>query len=416
MFERLFGDGDTTDPAVRATRARQNRSLLDFVLGDAQRLGASLGAGDRRKLSDYLDSVREVERRIQNTEQRDGAELPTLDRPDGVPPTFEEHVELMSDLVAIAFQADLTRVVTLTLDAIANGGLWDAVEGGFFRYCAGRDWSEPQVEKVLTVNAQLLELYLLASRLFTRSDYAEQARAIILFVHRTFADSEGGFFASQYADPGRAALSSREARRQITAPSVDHTIYTDATALMASAYILGASVLEDSSLLEFAAEAVDRVVMAGYRRGGGVGHNVTGSPAPRGLLTDHVTMSAALLDLYEATGQAVYLDLPQELMAYCHQTMWDEEGGFADRARNLTGHDASIGLLREPRYLLGLNCRAAIVLARLGEYADEPAYRELAGQTLALQSLVYREHGLAGAVYLLALHQTKAATGAVTDN
>jgi hypothetical protein len=83
------------------------------VLGDAQRLGASLGAGDRRKLSDYLDSVREVERRIQNTEQRDGAELPTLDRPDGVPPTFEEHVELMSDLVAIAFQADLTRVVTL---------------------------------------------------------------------------------------------------------------------------------------------------------------------------------------------------------------------------------------------------------------------------------------------------------------
>ncbi len=113
VFERLFGDGDTTDPAVRATRARQDRSLLDFVLGDAQRLDASLGAGDRRKLSDYLDSVREVERRIQNTEQRDGAELPTLDRPDGVPPTFEEHVELMSDLVAIAFQADLTRVVTL---------------------------------------------------------------------------------------------------------------------------------------------------------------------------------------------------------------------------------------------------------------------------------------------------------------
>jgi len=311
---------------------------------------------------------------------------------------------------------ELIRVVTLTLDAIANGGLWDAVEGGFFRYCAGRDWSEPQVEKVLTVNAQLLELYLLASRLFTRSDYADQARAIILFVHRTLADAEGGFFASQHADPGRAALSSREARRQITAPPVDHTIYTDATALMASAYILGASVLEDSSLLEFAAEAVDRVVMAGYRPGGGVGHNITGSPAPRGLLTDQVTMSAALLDLYEATGQAVYLDLPQELMAYCHQTMWDEEGGFADRARNLTGHDASIGLLREPRYLLGLNCRAAIVLARLGEYADEPAYRELAGQTLARQSLVYREHGLAGAVYLLALHQTKAVTGAVTDN
>ncbi len=115
VFEHLFGDGETTDPAVRAVRARQNRSLLDFVLDDARRLSPSLGAGDRRKLSDYLDSVREVERRIQNTERRDGSsgDLPALDRPDGIPPTFEEHVQLMFDLIAIAFQADLTRVVTL---------------------------------------------------------------------------------------------------------------------------------------------------------------------------------------------------------------------------------------------------------------------------------------------------------------
>ena len=112
VFSRLFGDGDTTDPAVREVRARQNRSLLDFVRDDAARLRATLGAGDRRKLGDYLDSVREVERRIRNA-RHDGAALPVLDRPDGIPPTFEEHVRLMSDLIAIAFQADLTRVVTL---------------------------------------------------------------------------------------------------------------------------------------------------------------------------------------------------------------------------------------------------------------------------------------------------------------
>lgn len=112
VFARLFGDGDTTDPAVRAIRARQDRSLLDFVLDDATRLRTTLGAGDRRKLSDYLDSVREVERRIGNA-RYDGVDLPVLDRPDGIPPTFEEHVRLMSDLIAIAFQADLTRVVTL---------------------------------------------------------------------------------------------------------------------------------------------------------------------------------------------------------------------------------------------------------------------------------------------------------------
>ena len=98
---------------MRAVRARQNRSLLDFVREDAGRLRAGLGAGDRRKLGDYLDAVREVERRIQNAERRDDVDLPALARPDGVPPTFEEHVRMMSDLIAIAFQADLTRVVSL---------------------------------------------------------------------------------------------------------------------------------------------------------------------------------------------------------------------------------------------------------------------------------------------------------------
>ncbi|MEE2777796.1 MAG: DUF1552 domain-containing protein [Acidobacteriota bacterium] len=117
VFERLFGDGDTTDPVARAKQARQNRSLLDFVLDDAHRLEPRLGAGDRRKLSDYLDSVREVERRIQIAESRSPvtASLQALERPEGIPPTFEEHVELMADLMKIAFQADLTRVITLMM-------------------------------------------------------------------------------------------------------------------------------------------------------------------------------------------------------------------------------------------------------------------------------------------------------------
>ena len=112
VFERLFGDGETTDPKARAMQLKQNRSLLDFVLQDTKRLAPKLGASDRSKLSDYLDSVREVERRIQNVEQREAAELPALDRPEGIPPSFEDHLKIMSDLIAIAFQADLTRVVT----------------------------------------------------------------------------------------------------------------------------------------------------------------------------------------------------------------------------------------------------------------------------------------------------------------
>jgi hypothetical protein len=117
VFERLFGEGDTTDPAARAQAARTDRSILDFVREDAKRLGLTLPASDKRKLNEYLDSIREVETRIQKIENRDpkAAALPAIDQPAGIPPTFEEHIELMFDLMTVAFQADLTRIITLMI-------------------------------------------------------------------------------------------------------------------------------------------------------------------------------------------------------------------------------------------------------------------------------------------------------------
>ena len=302
---------------------------------------------------------------------------------------------------------DLTRVVTRTLDAMAGGGLWDPVDGGFFRYCAERDWSEPAPEKLLAPNARLLDLYLSASTLFEREDYADRARAIVRFAHGTLADPEGGFFASQRGepDPDRPGRSPAPG-----AGAVDRTVYTDVTAVMASAYVHGASVLDDDSLLEFAAESVDRVVMATYERGAGVGHTATGDSSPRGLLADQVLASTALLDLYEATGQPVYLDMPRELLAYCRHAMWDETGGFADRDPTLQGHDAPVGLLRDPVHPLDLNCRAATVLARLADLAEEPGYLDLARRALMRQTAAYRELGLDGAAYVLALDAVSGAS------
>ena len=301
----------------------------------------------------------------------------------------------------------LTRIVTRTLDAMAGGGLWDAVDGGFFRYCAGRDWSDPAPEKLLAPNARLLDLYLTASTLFEREDYAERARAIVRFAHGTLVDPEGGFFASQRGapDPDRPGQSPAPGEG-----AIDRTVYTDATAVMASAYVHGASVLDDRSLLEFAAESVDRVGMATYERGAGIGHTATGNESPRGLLADHVLTSTALLDLYETTGQAVYLDMPRELMAYCHQVLWDETGGFADRDPTLPGPDAPAGLLRDPIYPLDLNCRAVMVLARLADLAEEPDYLDLARRTLMRQTPEYRDLGLDGAAYLLAMDAVSGAS------
>ena len=118
VFERLFGDGGTAER--RAAQARQNQSILDSVLDDLHRVERRLGPGDRTKVTEYVDAVREVERRIQGAEDRAETELPTLDRPKGIPERFDEHVKLMYELQWLAFRADLTRVVTFMLGRELN--------------------------------------------------------------------------------------------------------------------------------------------------------------------------------------------------------------------------------------------------------------------------------------------------------
>jgi len=116
IFERLFGEGDSTDPKARMAALKEQGSLLDYITGDIDRMETNLGPRDRGKLSEYLDSIRDVERRIQMAEaQNDKMKVPVIERPAGVPAEFEEHAKLMMDLQVIAFQADLTRVITFMM-------------------------------------------------------------------------------------------------------------------------------------------------------------------------------------------------------------------------------------------------------------------------------------------------------------
>jgi hypothetical protein len=126
LFERLFGDGGST--AERLRQMRKNRSILDSVLTEIADVQRSLGAGDRATVADYVDSVREVERRIQRAEAQSGqVELPDLERPLGVPDRFDEHVRLMFDLQLLAFRADLTRVSTFMLGREVNSRIFPEI-------------------------------------------------------------------------------------------------------------------------------------------------------------------------------------------------------------------------------------------------------------------------------------------------
>jgi hypothetical protein len=115
VFERLFGDGASTDPGARRARYEEDRSILDALRESASRVANSVGTNDGKKLAEYLDAIRDVERRIQKATAQDTRELPAVERPLGVPATFEQHAKLMFDLQVLAMQADLTRVITFMI-------------------------------------------------------------------------------------------------------------------------------------------------------------------------------------------------------------------------------------------------------------------------------------------------------------
>jgi uncharacterized protein DUF1552 len=115
VFERLFGDSGSTDRNAREARLRQHKSILDSVTDKLAGLKKELGPRDQTKVNEYTEAVRDVERRIQRAEEQRDIELPTIEQPQGAPPVFEDHLALMLDMQLLAFQSDLTRVISFMI-------------------------------------------------------------------------------------------------------------------------------------------------------------------------------------------------------------------------------------------------------------------------------------------------------------
>jgi len=114
VFERLFGDGDSTDASARMARLEKQKSVLDYVAGSLSRLRMTLGTGDKRKIEEYLEAVRDIERRIQLAETQN-VELPHIERPSAIPDDYIQYSKLMIDLQVAAWQTDMTRVASFML-------------------------------------------------------------------------------------------------------------------------------------------------------------------------------------------------------------------------------------------------------------------------------------------------------------
>jgi hypothetical protein len=160
VFERLFGASGTTDAAVRLARMERDRSVLDWATDRIGSLRKRLGMADNARLGEYLDAVRDVERRIQLAEQQRDRELPVVDQPAGIPPTFEAHAKLLWDLQVLAWQTDLTRVFTFMTAAEISGRTYPEIGVPDSHHPLTHDIVNPEpAAKVTKINTYHMQMF-----------------------------------------------------------------------------------------------------------------------------------------------------------------------------------------------------------------------------------------------------------------
>lgn len=267
-------------------------------------------------------------------------------------------------------------IVERTLDAMADGGLWDGDGGGFHRYAASRDWQLPRDGKLLDTNALLLRAYAEAAAVFQRESDRARCAAIARFITSRLRAEGGGYFGSD----------------------ADRILYADANGAAAGALLAAGAVLGDRLLIQEALTSFERVVLACYKPGAGVAHYFDDAPRVRGLLADQVSTIVALLDAHDITGGEPYVMMAEEIGHFLVRELWDDRGGFFDRA----AAPDDIGLLRTRRKPFVANAEAALACARLDRAGHAFDFGPHAAGALAVAAREAPAQGPLAAHYVLA--------------
>jgi uncharacterized protein YyaL (SSP411 family) len=314
---------------------------------------------------------------------------------------------------------DLLLVADTTLDRIADSALSDPRDGAFHRACAQRDWTDPDTARLLDVQADMIALYLEAYRLRHHDRHRTRALAALRYVDETLRErlESGARGAFYHSEP--------------LAPDDDPLIVTESNARMMRTLVQASHTLDDTRWILAAVDAAERLLPIVYVRASGVAHCLRRrgredrgartdaattpalaalrGPAGReqphvfGLLADTIAIAAALLDLGEAAGQQVYLELAEELTRSCVRRFWDADaGGFIDRLRTAAGA-GDVGLLADPLKPFAANVEAARLLARLGERTRDPLFAARARETRGYLATVAAGEGILAAEYGLLL-------------
>jgi uncharacterized protein YyaL (SSP411 family) len=301
---------------------------------------------------------------------------------------------------------ELATMLHKTLGAMASGGMYDAVEGGFFRYSTTRQWQIPHYEKMLEDNAELLAVYSEAHRSFPNAGYDRIVRDVIRWMDATlWREDVKAFAGSQDADEHYYSLGSQEDRAKHGRPYVDPTIYTGWNALAASGYHLAATALGDERIREHTGAI--RTIDSRMRGADGTLYHfmaTDGAPAVGDLLTDDAAYLQALLDAYEsATGHPEHWGIPLrkaiEIATRMRERLEDPKGGgFWDAPER-----EELGRVTKREKPIEDNALAADSLLRLAALTGDDSWRRSAVR--ALEGFVgeYRQWGQFAAAYASAV-------------
>jgi uncharacterized protein len=297
----------------------------------------------------------------------------------------------------------LYDMVARTMLSMSRGGMYDHVEGGFFRYSTTRDWSVPHFEKMAEDHAGLLRVLASLVLYAPTAEFRTTLVSALRFVRGVLRDPQTGFFAgSQDADEEYYALPLDE-RRTREAPFVDRTSYTNWTCALAGAQCLAARALDDDAALDEALRTLDNVHTTLTGDDGLLYHVLApgGAPEVRGLLADHVAYVRALLDAHEISGETRFLHRARAVADAVIAHFEADGGGYYDRLRG----DEDLGRLALRDRPIVDNGLFADALLRLSALTGEAGYRERAANVLRLYSSASQGAGPFAATYARALRR-----------
>jgi hypothetical protein len=294
-------------------------------------------------------------------------------------------------------------MLTKTLDAMNAGGMYDHVEGGFFRYSTDREWTTPHFEKMLEDNAAIFGVYAEAAHVTGKKEYESVARDIYRYMSSVLLDPEtGAFRGSQDANEEYYRLDAT-ARMAAGRPYVDPTIFAGWNALAASALYRGFQVMGDQEFRDRATGVLEFIWDNMWESTAGLSHYYSDGVARLpGMLSDSARMLTACLDAYESGAGEAWLDRALKIAQWLLANLTDEKnGGFYDGV-STPGQE---GLPAERSVPLTENSIAAAALIRLAQNSGQPRFSEAANRALNRFAGSYKDSGLFAAEFALAVER-----------